>query len=228
MDQPAIGQPAKPVRLPPLREELTLDPGPRTPEGAPTWTLCDPATNRFFRLGWAEFEMLARWGLGDMAAIARAVTAETTLAVAPEDVESFARFLWAHSLLHVQGEEAVARLLQTAARGRPHWAVWLLKNYLFFRVPLVRPDRMLDRLRPLADVLFGRVFLTLSALAGIVGVALVARQWDAFLTTFPHLFSLEGLAVGGWRFWAPRPRTRWATRSPPTATAAGWRPWGWR
>ena len=39
----------------PLRDELTLHEGPRTRDGAPTWTLHDPVTNRFFRIGWLEF-----------------------------------------------------------------------------------------------------------------------------------------------------------------------------
>jgi putative peptide zinc metalloprotease protein len=49
---------AIPVRLPPLRQELTLQPAPAAPDGAPTWTLHDPAANRFFQLGWPAFEIL--------------------------------------------------------------------------------------------------------------------------------------------------------------------------
>jgi putative peptide zinc metalloprotease protein len=49
-----------PMRLLPLRDELTLHEGPRTLDGAPTWTLHDPVTNRFFRIGWLEFEILSR------------------------------------------------------------------------------------------------------------------------------------------------------------------------
>lgn len=44
--------PAGPLRLPPLREDLRLLPGPSGEDGAPTWTLHDPARNRFFRIGW--------------------------------------------------------------------------------------------------------------------------------------------------------------------------------
>ena len=35
-----------------------------------------------------------------------------------------------------------------AGRGRQGWANWLLKNYLFIRIPLIRPDRFLARTYP--------------------------------------------------------------------------------
>jgi putative peptide zinc metalloprotease protein len=40
---------------PRLRDDIHLLSGPVTADGAPTWTVHDPVTNRFFRLGWLEF-----------------------------------------------------------------------------------------------------------------------------------------------------------------------------
>jgi putative peptide zinc metalloprotease protein len=53
LDQPSLAQP---VSLPRLRQELELLPGPKTPEGVPTWTLHDPVRNLFFQLDWPTFE----------------------------------------------------------------------------------------------------------------------------------------------------------------------------
>jgi len=64
--------------LPPLREDLTLSPGPLS-EGQPTWSLYDPARHRFVRLGWLDFEILSRWGLRAPEAILAAIATETTL-----------------------------------------------------------------------------------------------------------------------------------------------------
>ena len=52
---------APPAALPPLREEIAIFPGPAALDGSPTWTLHDPAINRFYRLGWPEFEIISRW-----------------------------------------------------------------------------------------------------------------------------------------------------------------------
>lgn len=178
--------------LPPLREEIGLSAGPRDDAGAPTWILHDPVANRFFRIGWAAFEMLARWSRGDAAAIAAEIAAATPLSVAPGDVEDFARFLAGNHLVQVAGPQAVARLVERKAARRLHWAKWLLKNYLFVRLPLVRPDRALRALLSWVGWVFSRRFAIATGMAGLLGLVLVARQWDAFLATFPHFFSPQG------------------------------------
>jgi len=184
-------------RLPPLREELTLHAGPRAPDGSPTWTLHDPSRNRYFRIGWAELEMLSRWHLREVDAVAAAVAAETTIAATREQVEAFARFLLGQGLLQLTGEESVGRLMEQVAKARPHWLMWLLKTYLFIRIPLVRPDRFLAATLPLVRLLFTPAFLAVTVLAGLTGTFLALRQWDSFLSTFLHFFTPEGLLMSG-------------------------------
>ena len=46
--------------VPALREDLQLFPAAANRDGSPAWMILDPVTNRFFRLGWLEFELLSR------------------------------------------------------------------------------------------------------------------------------------------------------------------------
>lgn len=193
----APGEGPKPIHLPPLREELLLHPAPPDHHGNPHWTLEDPARNRFFQVGWTEMEMLARWQIGEAQAIATAVSNATTLDVTVEDVLEFARFLSGSNLLQARGPEALARLAEQAVAGRMGWAKWLLKNYLFVRIPLVRPDRWLERALPHVRFVFNSTFLWITLLAGAAGLLLVGRQWDVFQATFMHFFTLEGAALAG-------------------------------
>jgi putative peptide zinc metalloprotease protein len=85
--------------LPLLREELRLLAASPQPDGSPAWNVLDPVRNRFFRIGWLEFELLLRWSMGNAEAIAVAVAAETTLPASREDVEALARFLQHNELL---------------------------------------------------------------------------------------------------------------------------------
>jgi putative peptide zinc metalloprotease protein len=142
---------APPMRLMPLRDELTLHEGPRTLDGAPTWTLHDPVTNRFFRIGWLEFEILSRWDLGDIEQIAADIVARTTIPATAAQVENFARFLVAGNLIQARGPDSIERFKRQVAATRKTPAMWLLKNYLFFRIPLVRPDRFLKATLPMVD-----------------------------------------------------------------------------
>jgi putative peptide zinc metalloprotease protein len=177
--------------LPELREEIALHPGPTALDGSPTWTLHDPARNQFYRLGWREFEMLSRWDSGSPANLIARLRRETTLEIEQEDVEDVAKFLALHSLLASRTAEGTRQLLAKAARYRQHWAMWLLKNYLFLRVPLLRPDRWLDRIYPRLTWLFSPAFRNTVIALGLLALYLVARRWDAFVDTFTYLFSIE-------------------------------------
>ena len=196
-DPSGRGAPSATSALPPLRDELALHPGPPGADGAPSWTLEDPARGRYFRLGWAEIEMLARWERGDPAAIAAAITQETTLTVSPAEVEAFVRFLTSSNLVRVAGPRALGQLHEQAQASRMSPVAFVLKNYLFIRIPLVRPDRFLDKTLGLAAPFFSPLFWIATLIAGLTGILLVLRQWDSFVTTFVHLFSWQGLAAIG-------------------------------
>ncbi|QNB06448.1 HlyD family efflux transporter periplasmic adaptor subunit [Herbaspirillum frisingense] len=182
--------------LPSLREELALLPGPVLSDGQPSHTLHDPVRNQFFQIDWPSFEVLSRWHLGDPAAIAAAVSVETTLQLQSADVEEVVVFLRDNQLLRPQPGTAAdfaARLRQRRG-GR---AQWLLHNYLFFRVPLVRPDAWLGRWAPRLGFFFSRQFLYLTLAALGWGLIEVYRQWEQFTATLVDTLSWSGLASYG-------------------------------
>lgn len=179
----------------PLREEIAIFPGPAALDGSPSWTLHDPSSNRFYRLGWREFELLSRWDSGSVAALTTRVEAETTLQVEQEDVDDLVRFLFSFDLLRATSSEATANMVKKADRLRGSWAKWLLHNYLFIRIPLLRPDRFLDLSYPYLRWVFSPLVAALVIAIGLIGLVRVARQWDVFLGTFVDMFSVQG-AVG--------------------------------
>ncbi len=104
-----------------------------------------------------------------------------------------AQFLSVHSLLASRTAAGTRDLLGKAAFYKQHWAMWLLKNYLFLRIPLFRPDRWLDRLYPRVAWLFSPAFRHLMIALAALALYLVARRWDAFIDTVSYLFSIEGM-----------------------------------
>ncbi|WP_071778490.1 MULTISPECIES: efflux RND transporter periplasmic adaptor subunit [Brenneria] len=186
-----------PPRLSPLRDELILHAGPANRDGSPSWTLEDPLRGLFFRIGWAEMAMLSRWSLGEAAKIVAQVNQTLPLTIDDSDVHYFSRFLQANSLTRASGDEALAQFgRQLAATQTSVWRK-LLKNYLFFRIPLWHPDRFLQRTLPWAAPFFSRFFLTLTLMAALLGLFLAGRQWETFKHTFLHFFTLEGASLAG-------------------------------
>jgi putative peptide zinc metalloprotease protein len=181
--------------LPPLREELRLLPATPQPDGSPVWHVLDPIRNRFYRIGWLELELLVRWGLGTPEAIARAVSAETTLAATGADVAALADFLARNELVQPAGAAAARTLAERAARQRGPWWRRLVHQYLFFRVPLVYPRAWLERAASRLAWAWSPAFLGLSAAAALLGLWLAARQWDLVVAQVAGAF--EGLGPLG-------------------------------
>lgn len=179
--------------LPALRTELSLHPGPAEVDGSPTWTIRDPVRNRFFRISWPAFEILSRWWAGSPAAIAEAVRRETTLDPTEGEVVRMAEFLIANQLTRPSGPRDTQRLAARAEAEWASWLPWLLHHYLFFRIPLVRPDRWLGGALPLVRWLGSGWFRATTVGALITGLMLVGRQWELFITTLVDTFSLSGL-----------------------------------
>lgn len=179
--------------VPPLRQELGLFPAPPQRDGSPVWSLHDPAANRFYMITWAAFEMLSRWSLGTAEAIAEAVNRETTITVDRDDVGSLVPFLEANFLTEPQGIATTERILASRNAMRSSWWLWLIKNYLFFRIPLVRPQGFLDAAAPLARLFFTPHFLIAMFLLAFLGLLLVSRHWELFSHSFTAYKSLEGI-----------------------------------
>jgi putative peptide zinc metalloprotease protein len=182
--------------LPALRDELSLHPGPAALDGSPTWTIRDPVRNKYFRVGWVAFEALSRWG-GTAGEVAAAVRAETTIDMGDDEVMDVAKFLHGNHLTQVVSHADTLRLAEQAAAEKHSFFNWLLHHYLFFRIPLVRPDRFLGAMLPLVAWVGSRWFRGATAGALLLGLMLVARQWELFAATLVDTFSLSGMVSYG-------------------------------
>jgi putative peptide zinc metalloprotease protein len=183
-----------PPHWPTLRDELRLLPASANADGSPAWMIHDPVVNRFFRIAWLDFELLLRWGLASPPGLVSSVNAQTLLHAEEGDVHQLLLFLRQHSLLKADTAQAVDGLCQRARQLERGALQWLLHNYLFIRLPLLRPQRFLTALSSHLGWVFTRqmalVVLGLSAL----GLFLAARQLDTFTSSLVDQLSWSGLA----------------------------------
>ena len=176
-----------------LREDLALLNGPRAYDGSPTWNLYDPAVHRYYRIGWLEFECLHHWGKGDAEQVAAAIQQETPIDIDTADVVQFAEFLSRNDLAKPVGREGSVRFATLRHASKPGFWTWLLHNYLFMRIPLVKPDRYLQKALPVIDLFFRRGFRVLLVLAACLAIALVAQRWSEFSHSLLYSFTPEGI-----------------------------------
>ncbi|QLL13666.1 efflux RND transporter periplasmic adaptor subunit [Pseudomonas chlororaphis] len=191
------------MNLPGLRADLQLSAAAPALDGSPRWTLADPVRGRYFKLGAAAMRLLRHWSLGDAGQVLHAANREPGLPLGGAELEELLGFLRSHDLITaLDPQQRASYDLKAAAQHQSLWQV-LLHQYLFFRIPLWRPDAFLNRAWPwLARFGSGLLRYGLPLTLGL-GVFLVSRDWQRFLATFPHLFSLGGaLAFGVALFFA--------------------------
>jgi putative peptide zinc metalloprotease protein len=127
--------------------------------------------------------------------LAQDICEATTLQLSEDDVKGVAQFLVGNQLTRPTDDVATSRKLAerlAQLQGSP-WK-WLLHHYLFFRIPLVRPDAWLGRWKGWVGWCYSPVFFGLTLGALMLGLFQVARQWDGFTAQLVDTFSLEGLA----------------------------------
>lgn len=183
--------------LPALRPDLQLSPAAPGLDGAPQWTLADPLRGRYFKLGAAAVRLLRHWTLGEPQRVLAAANAEPGLPLGQGELEDMLQFLSSHDLIAALDDKQRASYAMKATAQRQSPWKRALHQYLFFRIPLWRPDPFLNRAWPALERHGPWLLRWALPLVFVLGVFLVMRDWQRFLATFPHLFSLGGALAFG-------------------------------
>ena len=180
--------------FPQLRKDIDLYPGVPQANGSPTWVLHDPVGNRFLEIGWLEFEILSRWHLANTEAIVNAVNNETALFIDEVDIRRTGIFFENQQFLQSPSQTLFGRYKQVQASKYGNIFKLLISHYLFFRVPLVRPDTFLTNTLWLVRPLFSKTFRRILVVAALLAIFLVQRQWDVFIRTTLEFLSWDSMA----------------------------------
>ncbi len=180
--------------LPPLRDDLRLLPAGHDAARGRGWLIFDPVRNRYFHINRTMARVLACWQAGSMVKLQRVLREEYGLEVSEDDVMALLRFLADNHLLAVRGGDWKTLVRLAQARKLPLWKR-ILHGYLFFRVPLVKPQTWLECLLPYVLWLGRPAGLLLIVIIGLVGLFMTLRQWDVFSATFARSLTPEGLML---------------------------------
>ena len=200
MDTPTAPQENQP--LPTFRRDLQLFHGPDDADGSPTFNLFDPVKSQYYKLNWSQATILQSLRPRiTLKQLMDAVKDKTTLKIIPEDVQAF--FEEAAKMGLLDGSRESRQLTEEFEKKQLGWLQTFFLYYLFFRIPLVNPDRFLSH-----TIKYVKPFLSSTALflyAGLTawGLLLLLTRWDEFFHTFTYFFSWGGaIAYAGGIFIA--------------------------
>lgn len=153
-----------------LRPDLEIIPGSLEADGSRSYMIHDPLTSTFDRIEWPEHEIVRRLGRHiDFERLYAWLTFGSAVRVSREELDHFLRELDARGFLESGKFRNVRSLLDECEARRVSPLRWLFGHYLYFRVPLLRPDRFLEQTLWLPKILAWRplkaLFWCLVALA---------------------------------------------------------------
>jgi putative peptide zinc metalloprotease protein len=194
-DDTTPNTPPKPIKLPKLRQGISVSFSDYDRAGKPHWVIHDGGRNKFFIIGWKEYEILQRWDIGTAEALVNAVNSETTLEVDLEDLDNLVKFLGQNYLLKQSGYQIHQSAKEQELFKNDNLFHWLITYYLFFRIPLVHPDKFLKRTLVVAKILFSRTLFYVMSCLGIIAIYQISVQWDTFTHTFSTLVTWQGFLL---------------------------------
>lgn len=176
---------------PVIRQDLSLSAAEANPDGSPAWIVHDDLNGRYYRLAQLQMELLPYIDGRSAQQIAEAASNDLLREIAPETIEQIFEFLRHNNLVVVDATQHAWLSNQRAAK--PSLMKTMTRSYLFFRIPLVRPDRFLTKTLPYVRFLgTATAFRVLAAIA-VVGIVLALQSFDSFKATFLYFFNVEGL-----------------------------------
>ena len=185
------------IPLPVLRDDLEIVPTAAQSNGAPAWVIYDSTSNRYFEIGRELLDMLMLWRVGTVDKLIRRVRAEFGRTVSEEEVGQATHFLISNALVRDIPNNDFKAMAAKEEADKKSILSKVMHSYLFFRIPLFRPDKFLHATWWLVSPLFTRTAVWIFALCAIFGLYLVSRQWEHFTGTFQFMLSWQGAAIYG-------------------------------
>ncbi len=183
--------------VPYLRQDLKLSKGPKKEDGSSSWLLYDSLRNKYFSINKNAFDLLNNWSSGSQLGDFIKKINETNLLLSEEEINEFINFLDQNNLTIKKTSEEVKSLVVQKNKTNKHWLFKLIHNYLFFKIPLVRPGTWLQRSLPIALLFSSLAARRIIYGLGLIGIFLTITNYEKFLATFSYFYNFNGLILFG-------------------------------
>ncbi len=145
--------------------------------GAPTWSLYDPAKNQYFRISWRMYKIIQH--LSKQVSSTAITSILKNLNVSTTEINQVKSFLIKHQLVTPVNETF------SLSNNKPF--TQFFKHYLCWKIPLWQPDQFIQALLPLVKKCLSPYLFYCWLIITIIGSFWIYRQWDVFINSFSYL-----------------------------------------
>jgi putative peptide zinc metalloprotease protein len=182
--------------LPQIRKDLKLYAGPNEIDGSHTYNLFDPIVGRYYKLNWAGLLIIKNLKPGMTISQLRATLEnQSTVKTTNEEINLFFEDAMANNLLEIQKPSEY--LLKISQGTKKNSFLALFYHYLYTRVPILYPDKFLEKTLPFVKALVSWPAIILYMTLSLVGIVHLLSRFDEFLHTFTYFFNFQGFILYG-------------------------------
>lgn len=181
--------------LPQLREELVFLESGSDGDGRDGVLIFDPVRHKYFRIGVAAARAFALWTVGSAGRLIERLNQQGE-SIEFSDISVLVKFAIANCLC-VAGAGGTERFVDQNEKAKKSLFTRGLHGYLFFKIPLVRPQRYLNAAFPYVRWLGSRASIRTIVIITLIGMYLSARQFDVFWRTFSDFANWQGAVLLG-------------------------------
>lgn len=175
--------------LPKMRQNLDLIDGGFFHDGSRRWLIHDFIRNEFFEIDQRFFEFLTLWADSDSISDLRTKFANCFKGAETESCDAYLKFAIENELTICENPNTFE---QKRVRQDKSLVARLIHGYLFFRIPLARPNALFERISPFFAFLNTNIAFYLIFSLGVYGLYSVIQEWDVFLASVKSFYSFDG------------------------------------
>ena len=180
------------IVLPKIRNDLKLLETSVSEDGSKRWLLFDPIQNKYFDIALDTFELISNWQSDIELEEFIKILEDKNYEIDKESLQTFIDFLINNNLIVCDDSKYTSRMINIQKQSKQNIFKWLIHNYLFIRIPLLKPDKWLEKNRSRVDLFYSNLWQNIVLVLGFIGIIFVLRDWENFISTFMYLFTKEG------------------------------------
>jgi putative peptide zinc metalloprotease protein len=192
--QPQPENNEKKIYLGVLRSDIEVLPGEQDSDGMPSWLIFDPVSDKYYRIPEETYRIISQmnrvYELNEFCERLNILGIHTT----PEKVMETNNLLVQSNLCaatYMTTEKVITKQQQMKRKAK---AQRMLSGYLFFRIPLLRPDRFLDKSKEFVVAIFNPFTIGFLVLIASIGYVALVMNWHKLADAFIQSLTIQGLA----------------------------------
>lgn len=177
-----------------LRNDLELFRGEANIAGDSTWVIFDPVADAYFKISDVNYHMIR--ALSGNMELEQYLEKLKSVGIHADKMEvvKLVKFLQDSNLFMPRYLQSEAQANKMREMKKKMFWQRLMSTYLFFKIPIVKPDRFLNRTIDIVQHILNKWTLALLWIISIAGYIGLVMNWQKFTEKFISSISLQGLA----------------------------------